>query len=31
MIFKNNNLKYYIDNKKDNTTKYIIYDNNENC
>ena len=31
MIFKNNNLKYYIDNKKDNTTKYIIYDNNKNC
>ena len=31
MIYKNNNLKYYIDSKKDNTTKYIIYDNNKNC
>jgi len=31
MIFNNNELKFYIDNKKDNTTKYIIYDNNKNC
>ena len=30
-IINNNNLSFYIDNNKNNTTKYIIYDKSKNC
>ena len=31
MIYNNNDLKYYLDNNKDDTSKWIIYDSNKNC
>ena len=30
-IYNNNNLSFYIDNNKDNTNQYLIFDNSDKC